>query len=166
MPAVRSRGAKACGGSGDSACPQQALVGRSPKQLTLLTFLPAVGHGCSPALRLCTPAAAEAAAEDTRRDLSSGRAGSSEARADPPPPGLPAARLPPRLPSPSLVLSAGNYISQQAARRPAALQAVGTTLPKKYAVRKRINDIQGIFATLRRKHPTPDYSFQKTLRRA
>lgn len=43
-----------------------------------------------------------AAAAAPRRDLSSGRAEGSEARANPPPPGLSAARLPQRLPTSSL----------------------------------------------------------------
>lgn len=41
--------AGACGGSRD---PGEARVDRSPWQLTFPTFLPAVGHGRSPRLRL------------------------------------------------------------------------------------------------------------------
>lgn len=81
-----------------TACPLQALVGRSPWQPALPTFLPAVGHGCSPEFRLRSDSGGGGG---SRRDLSSGGAGGSEARADPPPPGLPAARLLPRPPSPA-----------------------------------------------------------------
>lgn len=68
-----------------------------------LTFLPAVGHGCSQRSQLAEGAGAATAATPSRCDLPrlfSGLAGGTEAHTDPPPPGLPAARLPP------LVLSA------------------------------------------------------------
>ena len=72
-------------------------------------------------------------AAGSRCDLSSGWAGVPEAHADadPPPPGLPAARLPARPPSPKPCSpSAENYISQEAARGSATFQAIGTTYPR------------------------------------
>lgn len=116
---VGRRGLWGCAG-GKTACPLQALVGRSPWQPALPTFLPAVGHGSVPALRPRGDSGGGGkAAPGSRCDLSSGWAGASEAHAEPPPPGLPAARLPPRPPSPKLCSpSAENYMSQKAARGP------------------------------------------------
>lgn len=130
-----------------------------------LTFLPAVGHGCSQRSQLAEATGAAVADTPSHRDLprlSSGLAGGTEARTDPPPPGLPAACLPPRV----LSTSAAPQSKTTLTNSPCAPPNRPILHFPEILHRARAPVKYFFFVILCRKCPASDYISQQPLRRA